>query len=102
MSTRVASVAAAPATAPDAKRAAKLHDAARDFESLFVKQLLTAANIGGGSKEDGYTDMAVDGLAAGIERGGGLGLARRIEESLTKTLGLSASSAPPAKNVGGR
>ena len=63
----------------------KLRRAATEFESLLVKQLLKAANMGGsggGEKASGYTDMTVDALASAIERGGGLGLARRIEQAI--------------------
>jgi Rod binding domain-containing protein len=65
-------------------RADKLRHAATEFESLLVKQLLKAAKIGGagGEKANGYADMAVDALASSIESGGGLGLARRIEEAI--------------------
>jgi Rod binding domain-containing protein len=62
----------------------KLHKMALEFEAVFVRQLLSAAKLGGhGKKEDGYDGMAVDALATGVTRGGGLGLARQIEEALS-------------------
>jgi Rod binding domain-containing protein len=66
-------------------RTEKLLHAATEFESLLVKQLLKAAKLGGtggDEKASGYADMAVDALATAVERGGGLGLARRIQEAI--------------------
>jgi Rod binding domain-containing protein len=77
--------AAAPAKDP---RVEKLRRAAGEFESLLVKQLLKAAKIGGDDKGNGYADMAVDALSSGIEKGGGLGLARRIEEVIGHASGV--------------
>jgi len=60
-----------------------LSHAAHEMEAVFVRHLLAAAKIGGSeSSGSGYGSMAVDALAAGIETGGGIGLARRIEEAL--------------------
>jgi Rod binding domain-containing protein len=86
--------AVAPAVVKDA-RTEKLEKAAGEFESLFVKQLLKEAKIGGAQKSSGYADMAVDALANGIQRGGGLGLAKRIEQA------LNAAHAHPAPAVAG-
>jgi Rod binding domain-containing protein len=88
MSGNITPVTATPATAPtkhDA-RTEKLRHAASEFEGILVKQLLKAAKLGasnGEEKANGYADMAVDALASGIQRAGGLGLARRIEEALS-------------------
>ncbi len=84
-----------PATDP---RIAKLRHAAGEFESLLVKQLLTAAKIGGAGgdeKASGYADMAVDALASSIERGGGLGLAHRIEQAIAH--GVPSGTSNPHK-----
>jgi Rod binding domain-containing protein len=83
-------------------RAAKLRHAATEFESLLVKQLLKAAKIGGAGGgaggQSGYADMAVDALATSIERGGGLGLARRIEEAIRPAIAPRAEpSARPLR-----
>jgi Rod binding domain-containing protein len=81
-------VKASKALAPNAQardpRADKLRHAATEFESMMVKQLLKSAKLGGGAedKSNGYGDMAVDALASSVERGGGLGLAHRIEEAI--------------------
>jgi hypothetical protein len=98
MSTPIAPLSATPVAAPssavgaaglanpaDAQKAAKLHTAAKAFESILVKQLLSAAKVGG-SNPTGYADMAVDALATGVEKAGGLGLAQRIEDTLSHTL----------------
>jgi len=70
-----------PAPSVEARRAEKVQQAARDFESVLVRQLLKATKMGGDSK-GGYGDMAVDALADGIEKGGGLGLAQCIQKAL--------------------
>jgi Rod binding domain-containing protein len=64
------------------EHAEKLHRAAQEFESLLIKQLLSAAKMGGQAK-GGYADMGVDALATGVEKAGGLGLARRLEEAIS-------------------
>lgn len=56
--------------------------AAQEMEGVFVRHLLAAAKMGGSSSDSGYGSMAVDALAQGIQGGGGLGLARAIEEAL--------------------
>ncbi|HZU82667.1 MAG TPA: hypothetical protein VE987_07115 [Polyangiaceae bacterium] len=89
---------AAGGTARDA-RADKVHHAAAEFESMLVKQLLKAARVGGAAgseKTSAYGDMAVDALASAVERGGGLGLARRIEQTLCPHSGSGAGHAPAA------
>ena len=63
----------------------KVHKAAQEFEAMFVRQILTAAKVGGGhDKQQGYDGMAVDALASGITKGGGLGLAREVEDALNR------------------
>ena len=85
VSTTVGTSPVSAATAIAAKaapsRAEKIKQAAHDFESVLVRQLLKASKVGGDAK-GGYGDMAVDALADGIEHGGGLGLAHRIEQAL--------------------
>ncbi len=97
---------------PTDPRIAKLKTAATEFESLLVKQLLKAAKLGGSGgdeKSNGYGDMAVDALATAVERGGGLGLASRIEQAvggaahrtLAPALTHSASEKAPGPHGGG-
>lgn len=62
---------------------AKIERAAKEFETIFVRELLQAAKLGkegGGASE--YGSMAVDALANGIEAGGGLGLGRSLTDAL--------------------
>lgn len=90
--------AAGPA---DPRRTAKVAKAAHEFESILVKQLLSAAKVGG-ANPSGYADMAVDALATGVEKAGGLGLARRIEEALSHSLSRAHGPAePPASAAQG-
>ncbi len=73
----------APLTHPDeaaTKKAAIAH-AAKEFEALMLKQLLTSAQVLGKEK-GGYTGMALDALATGITDGGGIGLARKLEDTV--------------------
>ncbi len=64
---------------------ANLHKVAEEFETLMVHQLLEAAKLGGEEKDSGYKGMVVDAAASGISKGGGLGLARQIEEALARS-----------------
>ena len=87
----------APVTPPSPTKAAKgavapkLKKAAQEFEAMFVRQILTAAKVGGHDKQNGYDGMAVDALASGITKGGGLGLARQIEEALRRATPTQSS-----------
>ena len=80
-----AAAKAAPAR-PEKARDPHLAKAAQDLEGIFVRQLVAAAKLGGKSGQSGYGAMAVDALANGIQAGGGLGLARRIEDALSSSL----------------
>lgn len=96
-----AAEAAARKAPPSDPRLAK---AARDLEGIFVRQLVAAAKLGGKSAESGYGAMAADALSTGIQAGGGLGLARRIEEALSASLrpvapAASALAAPLATSA---
>lgn len=77
--------AAAPST-EDVKRLAS------EFEAMLLRQLLSAAKMGEG--QGGYGDMAVESMADGISRAGGVGLARQIERALSRHIG--APAAPPS------
>lgn len=80
------------AAAERAKPDPALHRAVSEMESVFVRHLLEAAKLGGKSGESGYGAMATDALAAGIQAGGGLGLARAIEDSLRSSRSSSPAS----------
>ena len=95
--------AAAPANpaAPDPK----LLQAAKDFESIFVRQMLkglektTAAGAGTSASagEKTYGSMIVDTLSDSISKAGGLGLADVIAQSMAMSNpALKASAAASA------
>jgi Rod binding domain-containing protein len=72
------------------KGASNLHKMAKEFETLLVHQLLDAAKVGGETKSGGssaYQGMAVDAFANGVSQAGGLGLAKQIEDALTRGRG---------------
>lgn len=52
---------------------------ARQFEEVFIKQILQSAHALGPKDGGGYGGMALDALASGIAQGGGIGLARTIQ-----------------------
>jgi len=62
--------------------------AAREFESMLLKHVLEsmqkASHLGGSESKSSsaYQSMAVEALADGVERGGGLGLADLIAKTL--------------------
>jgi Rod binding domain-containing protein len=62
----------------------KVRKAAQEFEAMFVRQILTAAKIGGHDKQNGYDGMAVDAIAGAVTKGGGLGLSRQIEDAISQ------------------
>jgi Rod binding domain-containing protein len=103
MSAPVVPISAQPvptsASAQSAHETARLHKAAQEFESLLVKQLLQASKLGG-DKSTGYADMAIDAMATGVEKAGGLGLARRIEETVARSLRHGEQRAAPAPGAG--
>jgi flagellar protein FlgJ len=73
--------------APNA-RSAETVKAAREFEALLLRRVLESlqktTKIGGGESHanTAYQSMAVDALADGISRAGGLGLADLIAKTL--------------------
>ena len=44
----------------------KVRKAAQEFEAMFVRQILTAAKIGGHDKQNGYDGMAVDAIQRSV------------------------------------
>ncbi|MET0792548.1 MAG: rod-binding protein [Polyangiaceae bacterium] len=101
-STPAQGVAAAPkAEAPDPA----MLKAAKDFESIFVRQMLksvektTAAGMGtqAAAGQSTYGSMVVDTLSDSISKGGGLGLADVIAKSMMASHpGLKSPSAAAA------
>jgi Rod binding domain-containing protein len=73
-----------PASTPDER---KLHQVAKEFETVMVHELLRAAKVGGGGEaseggQSAYAGMATDAFADGIARAGGLGLAEKLEQAM--------------------
>jgi Rod binding domain-containing protein len=62
----------------------KIHEVAREFEAMLVRQMLTAAGVGGKDKESAYAGMEIDALANGVTKGRGLGLAQKIADALAR------------------
>jgi len=93
-----------PAQAPDAG----VLKAAKDFESIFVRQMLKSVEkttaAGGGAKaaagQSTYGSMIVDTLSESISKGGGLGLADVIAKAMIashpslKSPATAASASP--------
>lgn len=81
----------------------RLLGAAREFEAVFVRQLLAASNFGGSKASgggSGYQGMATDALADGIIRAGGLGLSEQIRRAMEKSEGtLVSPQGPDPKSV---
>ena len=82
----VGSVIASPANVAATKAKEDVKRVAREFEGMLVRQLVSAAKVGGKNSESGYGAMAVDALASGVMDGGGLGLARKLEDALSGAL----------------
>lgn len=88
-------LAAAKPDAPQ-KASAETLKAAREFESLLLRHMLESmqktAHIGkaDSSANSGYQSMAVEALADGIERGGGLGLSDLIAKTLESEMSMRA------------
>jgi Rod binding domain-containing protein len=82
--------AARSAAGPNAAKSAKkpvdpaLKHVAEEFEGVLLRQLLQNAEVGGKKGSQGYGSMAVDALATGLLQGGGLGLARAIEQTVAE------------------
>jgi peptidoglycan hydrolase FlgJ len=85
--------------APNPQRA-KLAEAARQFEAIFVRQMLSAArkanfggeNIFGGQEMDNFRQMQDDRFADIAAQRGSFGLAKMIEARLAGQVAPSATS----------
>jgi flagellar protein FlgJ len=102
---------AAPASAPPS--ATQIQAAARQFEAIILRQLLTPAieplmshglggkSVGNGSGGGGvYGYLVTDVLANSLSQGGGLGLARMLEKQLTPKGAVSAAQAAATYRAG--
>jgi Rod binding domain-containing protein len=87
-------LADAPKVTPQ-KHDPKIAKVAAQFEEVFVRQLLSAAKMGGDEKEGGgYGAMTIDALATGVSQGGGLGIAQQIEAAMSRSAGPTPAFAP--------
>ena len=80
---------------------AALREAARQFESIFAKMMLSSmrqASFGdsllGSDQQDFYRGMFDDQMAVELTRGKGLGLADMLVQQLTRA-GLAKEASPP-------
>ena len=103
---------AAPASAPPS--ATQIQAAARQFEAIILRQLLTPAieplmshGLGGSSAEKStgggggvYGYLVTDVLANTLSQGGGLGLARILGKQLTPKSAVSAAQAAATYRAG--
>jgi Rod binding domain-containing protein len=70
------------ASPEESAQRSELDRVAKDFESIFVRQLLAASRFGETNGQNGFGSMVVDALATSVTEGGGIGLAQRIAEAL--------------------
>lgn len=82
---RSQSTTADKALEPKTREAEKLHEAAVQFEAVFIRQLLKASRFAEDMGSSGYGGMALEALADGVTGQGGLGLAKAIEDTLLKS-----------------
>lgn len=83
------------------KKPSKLHDAAQQFEALMIGEMMRSVResgsegwlgSGGDTGDDSAMDMAESQFARALATGGGLGLAKTIEQSV-------AAQHPESQNV---
>jgi flagellar protein FlgJ len=88
---------------------AKISGAAKEFEAIFVRQMLAAArkanpgeDLFGSSAVDTFRDMQDSQLADMMTKTGALGLAKQIEAHMARlvdTVGGAAAAASPEKKA---
>ena len=95
--------ATSSATAAPTGERAKLAIAAKQFEAIFIRQMLSAAratDFGGGlfdSEALGtFRQMQDERFAEIASQTGAFGIAKQIEAQLSAQLGVANGSAPPA------
>lgn len=85
--------AGGPTPEPKGKEERVAH-VSKEFEAVFVRELLNECHALGTHKAQGYGSMAVDALAQAIVDGGGLGFARQIEAGLSQDKSTQDSGKP--------
>ena len=105
MNLRAATAVSQGKAAPPAlevKRDPALARAAKEFEAVFVRQILTTAKVGGAKPEAMHATMIVDALAGALEGAGGLGLAKAMEDAVRiahrPAPRIDSSSSPPDRS----
>lgn len=79
----ITAITATPAPVETANQR-ELVTQAREFESIFVRELLKGARIGGAGNNKDFGAMIVESLAGVIAEGGGVGLASRVQDMLAE------------------
>jgi len=109
--TRINQLALAPLNQPAVEskppRGTKLHDAAVEFESLLIGDMLRSAResgcgwMGGGEDQAAgpVLDLAEQHFAKVMAAGGGLGVAKLITEGLAQAAGRDPSAAQPSEGL---
>jgi Rod binding domain-containing protein len=81
------SIDLSPSTMAGASESAKIKQVSKAMESLFVNQLTAELGKSIDGKDDAtegpYGDFIQQAMTQGVTKGGGLGLAKIIEDSLT-------------------
>jgi Rod binding domain-containing protein len=82
----------------DEAESKRLGDASRQFEAVFLRQMLSClektASVQGGGKDAGsklYGSMMVDAVADAVSRAGGIGLAAMLKKTLEPQLAGEAA-----------
>lgn len=57
---------------------------AREFEEVFLHQILQSSHVLGKGDSSGYAGMALDALASGLSQAGGVGLARTLQSVIDR------------------
>ncbi len=91
-----------PAVAPLGKPRTA-HEAARQFEAVFLQQMLKPmfASVGhdplfgGGNEGAIYRDFLVDALARALAQAGGIGIAKAVEGEIARLRGEAAGKTAP-------
>ena len=89
---------AASLSRPPAGAAGRAADAAREFEAVFIAQMLaplfssveTSAIAGGGKSEDFFKSLMQDAYAKAMTERGGFGLAGHVKSALIDIQGAAA------------
>ena len=91
--TDIASAVKPPKNPITDEQKAKIHEAAIDFEAVFLNEMLkpmfedvnSEDAAFGGSREEGiYQSMMIDKVSGSLAKSGGIGIAKHIEKELLR------------------